>query len=247
MCIAILNSEGKLDKTTFQNCWENNPDGAGIAFLKNQSVFLVKEMESVDRLYTIYSRIRRKNTLPIVIHFRVATSGLIDQENCHPFEVFPGLAVAHNGIIDNVKPTKTSSDTRIFIKEILRRLPQNFLFNEGIRQLIAGFIEDSKLVFLNKHGFYTIINEHLGHWDEEHINWYSNSSYKELLHYACRTFYTERFGSFKMKEEMDVCYCCNNLTSIYDLKYSNQLNIHICPDCYNWYQNELANYGDSYH
>lgn len=242
MCIAILNSEGTLEKATFQNCWDNNPDGAGIAFIKNQTVFLIKEMESVERLYTIYSRIRKKNTLPMIIHFRVATSGLVNVENCHPFEIFPGLAVAHNGIIENVKPTKASSDTRIFIKEILRRLPQNFLFNEGIRQLISGFIEESKLVFLNKYGLYTIINEQLGHWDEDQINWFSNSSYKNDFTANWKTFNTERFGSLKMKEEMAACDGCDNLTSIYDLKYNYDINAELCPECFKWYQNELTYY-----
>ncbi len=52
MCIAILNSSSTIDKITFMTCWENNPDGAGIAgIIENNARKILKEMDFPERLY----------------------------------------------------------------------------------------------------------------------------------------------------------------------------------------------------
>ncbi len=38
----------------------------------------------------------------MIIHFRIATSGTVDEDNRHPFPVHPGMVMAHNGILENI-------------------------------------------------------------------------------------------------------------------------------------------------
>lgn len=233
MCIAILNTEQTLDKHVFENCWHNNPDGAGIAFIKNGKVCIAKEMDDVDRFYRTYAAIRRWNTLPVILHFRVATSGRINLENCHPFEVTDGLVMAHNGILNHVNPTRKRSDTLIFIREILRKLPKSFLHNVAIERLLGAFIGDSKLVFLDRQGRYHIINEQHGHWDQGQLNWFSNYSYTD----------NERFGLRSMgyagNESLGLCEGCGNYVEADSLSYSHYLNAELCGDCWGWYSIDL--------
>jgi hypothetical protein len=178
MCIAILNTEGKLSKKTIKNCWQSNGDGAGLAYVEQGKVKIHKEMKSVDKLYQFYSKLRDENKGNIILHFRIATHGRVDETNCHPFRVNDRLAFIHNGIISQTSKVKSDfSDTYHFNEDILKKLPHNFLSSVGIRELLADYISHSKLVFLDGSDNAYIINEQFGHWDGG--NWYSNSSYKD--------------------------------------------------------------------
>jgi hypothetical protein len=246
MCIAIVNTYGTIDQATFQACWKNNPDGGGLAYVDNEEVRIFKEMNSVDAMYREYTSIRKYNDLPMIIHFRIATSGSVDADNCHPFEVFPGLVMAHNGIIDNVKAIAEISDTRIFIDQVLARLPENFLHNVGIRRLISEFIERSRLVFLNRFGVYDIINEHMGEWDNEHCNWFSNHTYTMLPTHRCQQScnnskysYSHSYrSSFEdvdyNRDEMLTCECCGHIFHISELIYDQYWQAPFCEDCYDY-------------
>lgn len=244
MCIAILNATGSLERKTFGTCWYNNPDGAGIAYVENDEVKIIKEMRSPDRLYQHYKALRQHNPLPMIVHFRIATSGLVDKENCHPFDIRPGLAMAHNGILENVHASATASDTRVFISEVLAGLPEDFLDNEAIQRLIAGFIDTSKLVFLDRHGIFHIINEHLGHWDKAHRNWFSNHSYSRMFSYSYGTHATETSG-FRQDEgyqsagtdnDWHLCEGCGNWVDTEDLRFDPFLDAALCSNCRDWYQ-----------
>ncbi|SKA33139.1 Glutamine amidotransferases class-II [Chitinophaga eiseniae] len=245
MCIAILNTKDTLSRTTFRTCWQNNPDGAGIAYYDSGTIKITKEMDCVDRLYESYRTLRKHNRHPMILHFRIATSGSVDADNCHPFEVGYGMVMAHNGIIDNVSPTATISDTRIFISEILNYLPEDFLYNAGIRELIGGFIDSSKLVFLDRYGMYHIINERLGHWDDDHSNWYSNYSYLETkVSPQYRSNHLQRPGRWMHRDSLDeehwsACGCCDNLVETSKLHFDTFLQVNLCPDC-------LADYSGNY-
>jgi len=246
MCIAILNTSDTLSKTTFHTCWQNNPDGAGIAYYDSGTIMIIKEMDCVDRLYDSYRRLREHNRCPMILHFRIATSGSVDEDNCHPFEVAGGMAMAHNGIIDNVVPTSSISDTRVFISEILDYLPDDFIYNAGIRELLSGFIDTSKLIFLDRYGMYHIINENLGHWDDDHSNWYSNFSYQETnaTPYALRQQWhrgrNSACGHMSLEgDEWGICESCDNVMEFSKLKYDSFLQVNLCPDC-------LADYFESY-
>lgn len=181
MCIAIFKPADKtIDRDTLAMCNLANPDGMGVAFPSNcgRDVVVLKAVKNTefDGFYKEYVRCVEDKKLPAAIHFRIATSGNIDEDNCHPFKVHPSLAFIHNGIIQIAQTRKDKSDTWHFNRNILQQMPRKFLEYAAIRELIADYIGGySKLVFLDSKGQHAIINDAAGVWDEG--VWYSNTSY----------------------------------------------------------------------
>jgi hypothetical protein len=241
MCIAILNTANIIDQVTFFTCWENNPDGAGIAYVEKGTVKILKEMDCPDALYHNYLALRKHNQLPMILHFRIATSGDIDETNCHPFPVHPGVVMAHNGILENVNVQRGSkiNDTRIFINDILKLLPVDFIVNIGIQRLISAFIGDSKLVFLDKNGHYDIINESLGHWDEAHENWFSNHSYVNVYQVYGPSYPCSPAGYAYYDNDWTLCEGCENWVETDDIVHDKYLGAIICSDCQQYYYQNL--------
>jgi len=178
MCIAILKPRGEvIKKSTLKTCFENNDDGAGYMFVKNGALQFVKGFFTFKNFWNSYVKNVVKNGNPIsAIHFRITTHGKTNAENCHPFKISNSLGFIHNGVINFVKPDKKKSDTSMFNEHILKRLPDDFIRNGAICDLIEESIGSSKLVFLNDRGEYLISNEELGKWQDN--VWYSNDSYQ---------------------------------------------------------------------
>ena len=178
MCIAILkpNSE-TISKKRLERCFDNNDDGAGYVFAKDGVLHFFKGFFRFRDFWKSYVKNVVNNGNPITaIHFRITTHGKTNADNCHPFKVNPDLGFIHNGVIDMVSVDKKRSDTSVFNDNILKKLPDNFIRNTAICNLIEESIGRSKLVFLDNGGNYTIVNENAGHWDGN--VWYSNNSYR---------------------------------------------------------------------
>lgn len=182
MCIAIYKPHGKdISKDILRRCWVNNSDGAGFMYSENNKLIIKKGFFNFKRFWKSY-QVSSLVGKDVVIHFRIATHGIIDKENCHPHLVNENLAFVHNGIIETSKNIVLSdqSDTILFNESILQRLDKKFNGSDWINckvivELIAGYIEDSKLIFMDHRGTVKIINENLGCWDAG--IWYSNSGY----------------------------------------------------------------------
>ena len=178
MCIAIMKSENKkISKTTLQRCYDANPDGAGFMFADNKELTVKKGYFTFKEFYKEYKPHENKQVL---LHFRIKTHGPIDKNNCHPFLVNSGLGFIHNGIITGYGDDK-QSDTIDFNKSILQKIVAKHgnmgLFDDPMVELIENVIGYSKLVFLDRHGNYRIMNEQKGSWHDG--VWYSNSSWKK--------------------------------------------------------------------
>lgn len=179
MCIAIVNKYSVLPLETFKNSFENNPDGAGIAYVGNKGIEVIKEMADYKKLYDKYVEIRQETDMPILIHFRIGTSGIKDERNVHPFLVSNSLALIHNGMIDYNIVNKDYSDTWHFT-ELIKSLKNadRVLNSDSIEfQMLSAFTRGSKVAFLHDSGQFSIINESAGHWAGD--TWYSNKTYME--------------------------------------------------------------------
>lgn len=180
MCIAILQTQSRkkpLKKKMMETCWENNPDGMGFVYNKDNSLFYFHELEDFDTFYDVYRSCRLENPESIfLIHFRWATHGGNRVELCHPFFVSDEVAFIHNGVLDVDGIPKSESDTSWFNKSILQKLPDGWYDNDGIFSLIESFADASKLAFIRHDGTYRIVNEELGHWVSG--VWFSNKGYE---------------------------------------------------------------------
>lgn len=243
MCIAILNKKNILPQNYLENSFDNNNQGSGLMYVLKGKLTTFKTYQKSD-LINKYYEVRNKINTPIVLHFRIATSGF-SELNLHPFLVNKDLGFVHNGVIYGLG-NKDYSDTYEF-NEILKTLPNNFLENIGIIDLITKLINSDKLIFLDSKNNYKIINEICGHWDKLG-NWYSNDSYKQKNIYVYAgnkkvynsDFYDDFFDSKKLDKK-------EYLFDLYGVQNDKDLNENLLfegfkdvNECFNYYYN---NYG----
>lgn len=196
MCIAILKTkDGNITDEQLLNCFDNNPDGAGIAYTKDNKIFIVKGIFDAKQFVEEYHKAVAEADGAMLVHCRIGTSGFKDYTNCHPHVVSDECVMIHNGIlsIDVPKDSKVS-DTVLYVEQYLKPLPKDFMLNDGIMSLITDHIgAGNKFVFLNNHGDFSIANEKAGHW--KNGVWFSNYSYEAY------SFYTKGFKGYKGKSK----------------------------------------------
>jgi hypothetical protein len=175
MCIAIWNpaSAPDIKRDTMLCCRDENPHGMGMAWVEDSRVRVVKQMGRFRKFYKRYISVRKKG-YDVMLHFRIATSGVTDINNCHPFIVKErGIVACHNGILPMLG-NKEVSDTRQFL-DILADLPFDWWKSSSITPLLQLATHGSKFIFLRADGDVWLLNEQFGHWFEG--TWWSNTSY----------------------------------------------------------------------
>lgn len=198
MCIIAIKNKGIAlpDETTLQIMFKNNPDGAGIMYAYNGNVFIEKGFMTYEEFKTSIEKLSKKydiTELPVIMHFRIATSGDIDGGTTHPFPISTkrkvlrklkyttDIAIAHNGIIPISAP-KNMSDTMEYTAKKLtsyKKIQHNFYKHKCYLKRIEKEIK-SKMVFLDKDGYISTIGEFV---TEDDGMIYSNTSYLERQYY----------------------------------------------------------------
>jgi len=196
MCVIVAKNKGYNlpKKSILQNCYINNPDGAGIMYTKNNKVVIDKGYMSFTSLWKRLQKLKTEidiiNT-PVVLHFRIGTSGAYDKSNTHPFELTNqdnkllklknnvNIGIAHNGVISSYEDStsNTLNDTQLFIKKFLYpiyMLNNNFYKNKEIQEIIKT-VTSSKFAFLTSQNELILIGDFI----KENGIYYSNSSYEE--------------------------------------------------------------------
>ena len=176
MCVAVLKPKNsKIDDKTMEKCWETNPDGGGFMYVNDNKIIIRKEVDSFEKYISMYRKHERLVDTDFILHFRIATSGLIDVANTHPHKVNDDVYMVHNGVIDRCSVADSEiSDTMKFCK-FISNLPNNFTGNKSMIELITGYIGTDKMIFLNRNGDIKIVNENKGIWKDG--NWYSNGNW----------------------------------------------------------------------
>jgi predicted glutamine amidotransferase len=178
MCTLILNPNNApaISLSSFLNLWDNNPDGAGFAYIHGGKLHIIKEMRSPDALHAKYAAIKRQTEHAILLHFRISTQGNVNEANAHPFRVNQNIAFAHNGVISAAPRSDHHSDTALLVRDVLQKWPDNFIHKKGYIEAlryIAG--HSNKFALLDVSGKYALINSHLFHLHEG--TYYSNRGY----------------------------------------------------------------------
>lgn len=226
MCIIAAKPAGvKMPSwETIRTMWENNRDGAGIMYTRTQTqkrkgrpttaqvVQIEKGFMTLPALLDRLTELGRELDLtatPVVLHFRITTSGGTKPENCHPFPIAGSLGmlqklkstarvgIAHNGIIP-IQPRKGISDTMEYILSQLAPLQAalpRFYENVHALELIKNAI-GSKMAFLTAEGrIYTV-----GDFLEDGGIMYSNGSY---LPWEERYCYGYGCGGWDLRRGLD--------------------------------------------
>lgn len=178
MCVIIAKPAGSyIDYGTLEKCWYINDDGGGVAWAEDGKLHVKKGFMSFDDFGKFWFS-RDWGDISVLLHFRIATSGIINKKNTHPFWVVRNdLVFAHNGVFSSLGEANIS-DTIVFNREVLQRLPDDFVESPtimGMLEKYCGF--GSKLAFLNSDGRFAFVNERYGDWEPDGC-WYSNLNHK---------------------------------------------------------------------
>ena len=254
MCIIIAKSEGvalpSLD--TLKICNTNNDDGCGLAYHKKggDKVHIKKDFLTVEDMWDyITENITVDDSA--IIHFRLATSGLVDFGNRHPFplsnedeklrspELSTKIAVAHNGVFSRWNNEKGDlSDTQLFIKNVLsdKLIRDNLKGNLAIQTLLSDFIGGSKLAILDNTGHLSV----WGHFHKDDGLYYSNQSYQTVrityFNFDAWNEYKQMEIGYRGQEDNpspvvgEICSSCYEDTSTTVIAIDNEL-WPLCTEC----------------
>lgn len=131
MCVIAIKPEKiTVDIADVRQCWDINPDGAGIMFTSPNGVRIVRGFANPDVLSQTLDNLKNQQ---VVVHYRLRTHGKIDTDNCHPFPIktitatpnrkgiTARLGIVHNGIISGWGDEERS-DTRQLVEDVLERI-----------------------------------------------------------------------------------------------------------------------------
>ena len=186
MCIAILTTgNSRVPKENLEKGWRSNPDGGGIAYIKDGKVNVEKGLMTLEAFLAAYdaAHVQSDAGTSMLIHFRIGTSGLKSANNTHPFEVKPQRgpkgAMIHNGILFRPAGAWTGPDSdRFSDTRVLVASTNNLLALEQVQQNKAEIAKaighSNKLVFLYDDNSHVIVNETAGFWHDG--MWFSNGT-----------------------------------------------------------------------
>lgn len=222
MCIAIYKPKNieLPSMETLKICFSNNPHGAGFVTdipgsYPGISVF--KGYFTFEDFYEKFVQNVKKEHV-CLIHFRYATHGTKNKENCHPFVFYkydkkdkyhdhtPSFsALIHNGVINNGLKNKKRSDTFWLTKQIEKGRKINDEVFKDTNNKVAIINSDKSV-------------ELYGNWTEDNNIFYSNGTYR----FDCAE------ESIKQNKNLTFCDCCGTLG---DNFFNTDVGYHFCNYC----------------
>lgn len=168
MCVIIERpGNHSLSPATLKSAIRQNPEGWGIMHAIDGIVKVERGMKPED-FFSAYDSIPEKQ--PIVLHFRIKTSGLIDINNTHPFPVLTkeqdgfDLSVVHNGFIPSkeyIEIDKSMNDTWHWVRQVARPIlkrDRKLLELPQFVRMLESTVGGSRILFLDGDGSLTFLN-----------------------------------------------------------------------------------------
>jgi len=202
MCIIVAKRAGiELPSLEIlKTCFQNNPDGAGIAYGSFGGVTIEKGFMEFEELETALSKIEHIKNLNMLLHFRISTAGGVSEFLTHPYPLTNDIdkmlelsgqvttAIMHNGVIPAMYPAKGVNDTMMYIKDVmypLAKLNRRFYDDSRCRTILET-TSHSKLAIINSAGIHLI-----GKFQEKDGILYSNDTYSYSKKYYCYSQYDD--------------------------------------------------------
>jgi predicted glutamine amidotransferase len=221
MCLAIVANKKSDFNTVFdgiRNAWDDNPHGAGFAYYDGIRVEILVGYTDPELLIADVS-VKMSEYISIsdfLIHLRYASSGDVNNENCHPFFII-GKAMIYNGTLQKFVDNSAKESDTSKLARYLSNLPDDFTDNTGYDILIEDLIGTDKMAILDENGSSTIYN--IGNWKVEKDVYFSNDYYK-------KEYTRKKVQNEVVRYNQNVCYCCKSkLTTQQEQSYG------ICETC----------------
>ncbi len=198
MCV-ILYAPPKHDikEEYLINAFENNPDGAGIMHYNEYGqVVYQKGFMDINSMLAYWKK--TNGDFPRAVHCRIATSGIVNKENCHPFPINYDLEAMkcemgvsnigcfmHNGVLNDYTPKEgmksNYSDSMVFNKCVIAPVVLGgCIDNIGVQQLLNR-LNSRFLLFLPNYKVYMF-----GNWETTQDGFLaSNYSFQYKKNYGC--------------------------------------------------------------
>lgn len=155
MCIIIYKPKNLIiEPDLLINAWDSNPHGAGFTYWDESlhGWVTLKGLMTFDDFFEAYSPFQESE---MVLHFRIATHGVINEKNTHPFQDEEEDPIFfHNGVLGNFG-SATSSDSAEFYHLVLKHLP-NHLARVKLLQSMTRY---GKFALLEPNGAVSLIGE----------------------------------------------------------------------------------------
>lgn len=180
MCIILSCKPGVLPSyEMIETCFEHNPDGAGYMTSDGVCVHGYKGIMDPVNLYNRIIALAGKKQ-PLVLHFRIGTSGGLGGDVTHPYPVTNSLkklhalkwtapyGIAHNGVLPyGSDDARHISDTIAFIKSdcfTIKKDPRTIssgglTVSSGAKKKLAGKTRGSRLCIMDKTGRVRLIGD----------------------------------------------------------------------------------------
>ena len=191
MCIVITKDKyvSMPSNNTLRRCWQSNPQGAGYMYTDptTRQVIGKKGFMTLDAFLKELSN-PKLDKMNVVIHFRIATHGGVNDAATHPFPISNKVddlnalewtsraGIAHNGIIPGYGTQRGLSDTQEFIKNVLSKSGEHVL-HPGVLSMTTALIGSSRLAIMRRDKIVRVG----GGWVQFKGCWYSNSGYKKQV------------------------------------------------------------------
>lgn len=248
MCIIVYKPRNinLPSREILENCFENNPDGAGFMIPAKDKVEILKGFETFDAFYKkALKKITKEE--PAVIHFRISTQGGVKPELTHPYALckdyeemrklhnFCNVGIAHNGVIsltseysystynyttqkyEKVEPNY--NDTMKFIKEYASLIiTQEEFYKDANKLELLSKLCKSKLAIMTSDKKVTLIGDFI--YDTDSGCYYSNNTYKTQKYY---------YNNYNYNINKDFWNYYKDAAGLYDFDYSTGYD---CPNEY---------------
>lgn len=199
MCVAVYKPAGAVVvKKDMHECFKSNNDGAGFAYLNNHGEAVIEK--GFFNFKSFWKAFREHMNKEALIHFRYATHGTLDSDNCHPFQLPRGGAVIHNGIIHwctPKNPNAKKSDTRYFAEDVLTPIIHEGVSLHTVKDDLEKAIGSGNKLAIFTDGKVLLVNERAGAWREG--VWYSNMSWNRIGWYVTPRNYFYNAGYYDSK------------------------------------------------
>lgn len=185
MCIIVVKDAYQImpDYAVLKMCFANNPDGAGFMIQRHgeKTLMIDKGFFTFESFWNALWAYKPQFCDIVVMHFRIATSGRVDEATCHPFPISTDVAhlrapqivctsaIAHNGVLG--LGTKDLSDTMIYVRDVLAPA-------YGAGKKIDPIPPGNKLCLLDAERNTMMLH---GEWIDDNGIKYSNHSYKSYI------------------------------------------------------------------
>lgn len=217
MCLLVVrkaNSTWKPSKQEFQNAWDINSDGFGLAYAKNGKLRISK---SLDETAAWKELSRLPDNVPALLHWRMGTHGSVSLNNVHPFQLSAVRDVrqwvgAHNGVLSNIVPEKDKTDSETYFRTL------KYIRVADIERDISK-LGYGKMSFLSNSGDLLIANESQGSWRNPEV-WQSNNGLDDRGYSYCGFGKSWKPTAYHSKDPIltpiECCVCSHHDVSFRD-------------------------------